>query len=192
MHKVSDLKGLKIHIKTSKVLESQIKALGANPLEIPVYEVYTALQQGLLDGAESPVSSFHKQKLYEVQKHLTISNHGYAGYAVIANKKFWDERPDDIRETLALAMKETTDFQRDLAQKENDDALAKVMASNTTEVYVLSDRERTAWQRALLPVYQEFDSVIGNYLIRSVGHAAQQLKKEQDAAKQKKKAGTGK
>jgi len=192
MHKVSDLKGLKIRIKSSKVLESQIKALGANPQEMHVNEVYTALQQGLLDGAEYPVSIFHKQKLFEVQKNLTISNHGYVGYAVIVNKKFWDDLPGDIRETLALAMKETTNFERDLAQKENDDALANVIANTATEVYVLSDRERTSWQRALLPVYQEFDSVIGNYLIRSVGHAAQQLKKEQDAAKQKGKAGTKK
>jgi C4-dicarboxylate-binding protein DctP len=192
MRKVSDLKGLKIHIRSSKVLESQIRAFGANPQEMPANEVYTALQQGLLNGAENPVSSFYKQKLFEVQKNLTISNHGYVGYAVIVNKKFWDELPADIRETLTLAMKEATDFERDLAQKENDDALAKVTASNMTEVHVLSDSERTAWQRALLPVYQEFDSVIGNYLIRSVASAASLVKKEKDAAKQKNRAGTRK
>jgi len=192
MHTVADLKGLKIHVRPSKVLESQIKALGASPQEIPDNEVYTALQQGDLDGAENTVSNFHKQKLYEVQKHLTISNHGYAGYAVIVNKKFWDELPEDMREILTLAINETTDFERDLAQKENEDALANVSENPATEVYVLSDRERIAWQRALLPVYQEFDSVIGNYLIRSVARVAQQLKKEQDAAKLKKKASTKK
>jgi C4-dicarboxylate-binding protein DctP len=192
MRSVADLKGLKIHIRPSKILESQIKALGANPQEMPDNDVYTALQEGILDGAENPVSSFHKQKLYEVQKHLTISNHGYVGYAVIVNKKFWDDLPDDIRETLTLAINETTDFERELAEKENDDALASLNASDSTQVYVLSDRERTSWQRALLPVYQEFDSVIGSYLIRSVGHVAQQIKKEQDAAKQKKKTGTKK
>ena len=192
MHSVADLKGLKIHIRPSKVLESQIKALGANPQEMPDNEVYTALLQGDLDGAENPISNFHKHKLYEVQKHLTISNHGYAGYAVIVKKKFWDELPEDIREILTLAMNEATDIERDLAQKENDDALANVSANPATEVYVLSDRERIAWQRALLPVYQEFDSVIGNYLIRSVARVAQQLKKEQDAAKLKRKASTKK
>ena len=192
MHSVADLKGLKIHAHPSKVLVSQIKALGARPQEIPDSEVYSALQQGKLDGAENTASNFHKQKLHEVQKHLTISNHGYAGYAVIVNKKFWDELPEDIREILTLAMNETTDFERDLAQKENEDALAIVSANPATEVYVLSDRERIAWQRALLPVYQEFDSVIGNYLIRSVARVAQQLKKEQDADRKKHKAGTRK
>ncbi|MFZ5523039.1 MAG: DctP family TRAP transporter solute-binding subunit [Pseudomonadota bacterium] len=190
MHKVADLKGLKIRIQPSKVLESQIKALGANPQEMPDNEVYTALQQGLLDGAENPLSSFNKQKLFEVQKHLTISNHGYVGYAVIVNKKFWDDLPDDIREVLTLAMNEATGFERDLAQRENDNALANVTANPATEVYVLSDRERIAWQRALLPVYQEFDSVIGNYLIRSVAATASLVKKEKDAAMQKKKSGT--
>jgi len=192
MHSVTNLKGLKIHIQPSKILESQIKTLGAIPQEMPDIEVYTAMQEGLLDGAENPVSNFQKQKLNEVQKHLTISNHGYVGYAVIANKKFWDDLPDDIRETLTLAVNETTDFEREVAQKENDDALANLTAGNETEVYVLSDRERTSWQRALLPVYQEFDKEIGSYLIRSVGHVAQQLKKEQDAAKQKKKSGAKK
>jgi len=192
MHKVADLKGLKIRIQSSKVLESQIKALGATPQEMPVNDVYAALQQGLLDGAESPVSSFHKQKLFEVQKYLTISNHGYVGYAVIVNKRFWDDLPDDLRDALVLAIQETTNFERDLAQKENDDALANVIANNATKVYVLSDRERTAWQQALLPVYQEFDSVIGNYLIRSVAGTAAQVKKEKDAAMQKKKSGTRK
>jgi len=190
MHTVADLKGLKIRIHTSKVLESQIKALGANPEEMPDNELYTALQQGILDGAENPVSSFQAQKLYEVQKHLTISNHGYVGYAVVVNKSFWDELPDDIRETLTRAMQDATDFERDLAQKANDDALANVTANNATEVYVLSERERTAWQRALLPVYQEFDSVIGSYLIRSVAATASLVKKEKDAAKKKKQAGT--
>ena len=189
MHTVADLKGLKIRIiHSSRVLESQIKALGAIPQEIPDSENYTAMQQGLLDGAENPVSNFHEQKLYEVQKHLTISNHGYLGYAVITSKNFWDGLPGNIQEILMLAMKEATDLERDLAQKSNEDALASVTANNATEVYTLSERERTAWQRALLPVYQEFDSVIGNYLIRSVASTASQVKKEQDAARKKSKA----
>ncbi len=192
MHSVSDLKGLKIHISPSKVLESQIKALGAEPQLLPANDIYSALQQGLLDGAENPVSTFHKQKLNEVQKHLTISNHGYVGYAVIVSKKFWDDLPEDIRVILELAMKEATDFERGLAQKENADALSNMIASSSTEVYVLSDRERTAWQRALLPVYQQFDRVIGNYLIRSVASTASQLKKEKDAANKKKKSNINK
>lgn len=188
MRKVADLKGLKLGIQPSKVLEAQMKALGASPQQMAVGEVYSALQQGITDGAEYPVSDFYTQKLHEVQKHLTISNHGYLGYAVIANKKFWDDLPADIRDALMLAMKEATLFERDLAQQENDAALGYVIAANTTEVHILSPNERTAWHRTLLPVYQEFENVIGNYLIRSVGHTAAQVKQELGAAKPKGKA----
>lgn len=182
MHTVADLNGLKMRIQSSKVLEAQMKALGMHPQEMAFSEVYSALQQGIVDGAENPVSNFYTQKMHEVQKHLTISNHGYLGYAVIVNKAFWDELPADIREALKQAMKEATEFEREIAEKENDDALAKVIAAKTTEVYTLTPRERTTWQLALLPVYQEFENVIGKYMIKSVAYTAQQVLKDQKAA----------
>jgi C4-dicarboxylate-binding protein DctP len=192
MHKVADLKGLTMRIQPSKVLEAQMTTLGANPQAMVSGEVYNAMQQGVVDGGENPVSDFHSRKLHQVQKHLTISNHGYLGYAVIVNKRFWEGLPADVREALTQSMDETTLFERDIAQKENDDALDNVIAANTTEVYVLSPRERISWHQALLPVYQEFENVIGKYLIRSVGYAAAQVKKERDAARPKGKTATKK
>ena len=90
---VDDFKGLKMRIQSSKVLEAQMRALGANPQVMAFSEVYTALQQGVVDGTENPVSNLYTQKMNEVQKHLTISGHGYLGYAVITNKKFWEGLP---------------------------------------------------------------------------------------------------
>ena len=188
MHTVRNLRRLKIRTQPSKVLAAQVKALGASAQQLPVSEVYASLHQGMVDGAENTVADFYTENLHEVQQHLTISNHGYLGYAVIVNKSFWDSLPIDIRTTLTQAMKETTTFERDIAQQINDNALTKVIAANTTNVYTLSPRQRTAWQRALLPVYQEFDRSIGNYLIRSVGYTAKQVKREQDRAKKKQKA----
>ncbi|MFZ2541476.1 MAG: DctP family TRAP transporter solute-binding subunit [Gallionella sp.] len=188
MHKVTDLKGLRMGIQSSKVLEAQMKAFGMAPQVTSPSKVYSALQQRAIDGTENPVSDFYAQKLYEVQTHLTISNHGYLGYAVIANKTFWAGLPADIRDTLMQAMNEATLFERDFAQKENDEALTNVMAGNTTEVYVLSPRERTTWQRASLPVYQEFEKTIGSNLIKGVARIANQIKKEQDATKTKGKS----
>ena len=188
MHTVADLSGLKVRIQSSKVLEAQMKALGMKPQVMAFNEVYSALQQGVVDGAENPVSNFYTQKMHEVQKHLTISNHGYLGYAVVVNKKFWDELPGGIREALTQSMKEATAFEREIAEKANEDALAQVIAANTTEVYTLAPRERTTWQLALLPVYQEFENVIGKYLIKSVAYTAQQVLKEQNEANPKVKA----
>jgi C4-dicarboxylate-binding protein DctP len=122
-----------------------------------------------------------------VQQHLTISNHGYLGYAVIVNKNFWDDLPIDIRTTLTQAINETTIFEREVAQQANDDALAKLAATSTINVYTLSPGQRTSWQRALLPVYQQFDRSIGNYLIKSIGRTAKIVKREQDRARKKQK-----
>ncbi len=179
MHKVADFSGLKMRIQSSKVLGAQMKALGANPQVMAFSEVYTALQQGVVDGTENPVSNFYTQKMHEVQQHMTMSNHGYLGYAVIVNKSFWDGLPAGIRSELTRAMQEATAFERETAQKDNDDALAKVIAAKTTTVYQLTAAERAEWQRTLLPVHREFESVIGADLIQNVYATAAQVEKEQ-------------
>ena len=185
MHNVSDFAGLKMRIQSSKVLAAQMKALGANPQVMAFSEVYTALQQGVVDGTENPVSNFNTQKMNEVQKHMTMSNHGYLGYAVIVNKGFWEGLPADIRSELTEAMKEATVFERDIAQKDNDDALAKVIAAKTTTVYELTPAERAEWQKALTPVHKEFESSIGADLIQSVYNTAAEVAKEHAATKKK-------
>jgi C4-dicarboxylate-binding protein DctP len=187
MHSVADFKGLKMRIQSSKVLDAQMKTLGAIPQVMAFSEVYSALQQGVVDGTENPVSNFYTQKMNEVQKHMTMSNHGYLGYAVVTNKKFWDGLPADIRSALTAAMKEATAFERDIAQQENDDALEKVRAAKTTEVYMLPESERAAWVKALLPVHAEFESVIGKDLIQSAYDAAAPVEKAQQPVSKKKK-----
>ncbi|MGB8518484.1 MAG: TRAP transporter substrate-binding protein [Gallionella sp.] len=182
MHKVADFSGLKMRIQSSKVLGAQMKALGANPQVMAFSEVYTALQQGVVDGTENPVSNFYTQKMHEVQSHMTLSNHGYLGYAVIVNKKFWEGLPADVRSALDQAMKEATVYERDIAQKDNDDALAKVIAAKTTTVYQLTAAERAEWQKTLLPVQKEFESVIGADLIASANATGVQVEKEQASA----------
>jgi C4-dicarboxylate-binding protein DctP len=180
---VDDFKGLKMRIQSSKVLDAQMKALGANPQVMAFSEVYTGLQQGVVDGTENPVSNLYTQKMHEVQKHLTISDHGYLGYAVIVNKKFWEGLPKDIRATLEQAMKEATEYERDIAQKENDEALAKVKAAGTTEVYVLPLEGRLAWHKVLLPVHEQFMDVIGKDTIHGIYTIAAQVEKEKAAKK---------
>ncbi len=177
MHSVEDMKGLKMRIQSSKVLEAQMKALGANPQVMAFSEVYSALQQGVVDGTENPMSNLYTQKMHEVQKHLTLSDHGYLGYAVIVNKKFWDDLPADLRTTLDKAMKDTTVFERKIAQEENDEALARVKAAGTTQVFLLPYRDRVVWQKALLPVHKEFEEKIGRDFIQAAYRTATQVEK---------------
>src|SRR4051794_11321955 len=118
-----DFRGLKMRIQSSKVLEAQMRALGAIPQVLAFSEVYQALQTGVVDGSENTPSNMYTQKMHEVQKYTTLSNHGYIGYAVITNKKFWDGLPADVRGELEKAMTEATVYTNEIAQKENDEAL---------------------------------------------------------------------
>jgi C4-dicarboxylate-binding protein DctP len=164
----ADYKGLKMRIQSSKVLGDQMKALGAIPQVMAFSEVYQALQTGVVDGTENPPSNFYTQKMQEVQKYLAVTDHGYLGYAVIVNKKFWDGLPADIRTTLEGAMKEATKYANDIAKKENDDALEAVRKSGKTEILTLTAEQKAALKKALLPVHKENESRIGKETIAEV------------------------
>ncbi len=146
----ADYKGLKMRIQSSKVLGDQMKALGSIPQVMAFSEVYQALQTGVVDGTENPPSNFYTQKMQEVQKYLALTDHGYLGYAVIANKKFWDGLPADVRTTLTGAMKDATKFANDIAQKENDEALEAVRKSGKTQILTLTVAQRAEMKKALV------------------------------------------
>ena len=103
-----------------------------------------------------------------MQKYLTVSDHGYIGYGIITNQKFWDGLPADIRQKLEEAMNEATAYNNEIAQKDNDDALAAIQASGRTEILQLSPAEKAEWRKALLPVHKEMESRIGAPLIAQI------------------------
>jgi C4-dicarboxylate-binding protein DctP len=164
----ADLKGKKMRIQSSKVLEEQMRALGSLPQVMAFSEVYQALQTGVVDGTENPISNLYTQKMFEVQKHLSLTEHGYLGYAVIVNKKFWDGLPADVRGQLETAMKDATVFANKIAKEQNDKDLASVKASGKTEVHVPTKEERMAFKKALIPVHKKMESRIGKDIIESV------------------------
>ena len=163
-----DVKGLKMRIQSSNVLDAEIRALGGLPQKMAFSEVYQGLQTGVVDGTENPPSNFYTQKMHEVQKFLTLTDHGVIEYAVIANKPFWDGLPADIRTTLEGAMKDATKFANDIAKKENDDALEGVRKSGKTEVITLTAAQKAEWKKALVPVHREMESRIGKDIIQEV------------------------
>jgi len=168
LRKPEDFKGLKMRIQSSKVLDSQMRALGAIPQVMAFSEVYQALQTGVVDGTENPVSNLYTQKMHEVQKYMTMSDHGYLGYAVIVNKKFWDGLPADLRTILEGAMKDATRYANDLAQKKNDEDLELVRKSGKTQIIKLTPQEKLEWKKALIKVHREHESKIGADLIHAI------------------------
>ena len=168
LHTPADFKGLKMRIQSSKVLDAQMRALGANPQVLAFSEVYQALQTGVVDGTENPPSNMYTQKMHEVQKHVTVSNHGYLGYAVIVNKKFWDGLPPEIRAQLEKAMREATTFEKAIAQRDNDQALDAIKKAGKTQIYTLTVQEQAEWRKALAPVQKAMEGRIGKDLISAI------------------------
>lgn len=167
----ADLKGKKFRIQSSKVLEEQMRELKAIPQVMPFSEVYQALQTGVVDGTENPISNFYTQKMNEVQKYLTITDHGYLGYAVIVNKKFWDGLPADIRAQLETAMKDATDYANKMAKSSNEKDLESVKATGKTEVTTLTTEQREAFKKALVPVHAKMAGRIGKETVDAVHQA---------------------
>ncbi|WP_245182365.1 TRAP transporter substrate-binding protein [Glaciimonas immobilis] len=168
LHLPSDFKMLKMRVQSSKVLDVQMRALGAYPQALAFSDVVEALKTGAVDGTENPPSNLYTQKMYEVQKNITVSNHGYLGYVVIVNKKFWDGLPWDIRAALTQAMAEATKYGNKIAQDENTAALARIKKTGKTAIYYLNDDEGAAWKAALLPIQKGMEARIGKELIDAV------------------------
>ena len=163
-----DMKGLKMRIQSSKVLEAEMRALGALPQVLAFSEVYQAMQTGVVDGNENTVSNVYTQKMNEVQKFLSQTDHGYIGYAVIVNKKFWDGLPADLRTMLETAMKETSAYVRGIAKKENDDALEEIRKTGRTQIIPISAEEKKAWKKALIGVHKEMEGRVGKDVIQAI------------------------
>lgn len=173
IHSPSDMKGLKMRINSSKVNAAIMKSVGAQPQSLAFSEVYQALQTGVVDGTEGPLSNLYTQKQYEVQKHVTLSYHTISNYVVVANKKFWDGLPAPIRSTLETAIKDATAFNDSVAEKDEAAALAAIKASGKSTVYTPTAAEMDAWTKAMIPVHTEMaDRVGGKAFIDSVRAAS--------------------
>ncbi len=160
-----DVLGLKMRIQSSKVIEAQMAALGALPQVTAFSEAYQALSSGVVDGTENPPANMLTQKMYEVQKHATLTHHGYLGYAVIANKAFWEGLPPEIRAALERALAETTPYELEIAKAENEEALAEMKRLGTTAFHEPTPDELEAWKAALMPVHKEMAGRVGQGLI---------------------------
>ncbi|WP_019644762.1 TRAP transporter substrate-binding protein [Novispirillum itersonii] len=165
--KVADFQGQKMRIQSSKVLDAQMRALGALPQVMAFSEVYQALQTGVVDGTENPPSNMFTQKMHEVQKYATVSNHGYLGYAVIVNKAFWDGLPGEVRTNLEKAMSESTAYANMIAEEENVKSLEGIKASGKTQIHVQTAEEAAEWKKALQPVREEMAGRVGKDLIEA-------------------------
>jgi C4-dicarboxylate-binding protein DctP len=170
-----DLTGLKIRVQPSTVLQAQLRALHATPVVMDFSATFAALKAGTVDGAENPASNFYTQNMQDVQKYLTVTHHGYIGYAIVVNKKFWDGLPADVRATLERAMHDATIFNNDIALEANIDALEAIERTGKTQVIRLSPPERAEWKRAFTPIHHELEGTFSKSLIEAIHKETESL-----------------
>jgi len=169
----SDAKGQKFRIMSSKVLEAQFKAVGANPQMMPFSEVYSALAQHVIDGQENTISNIYTKKFYEVQSDMSITNHGYLGYLVVMSKKFWNSLPADLQANVKQAMAEATAKERVLANELNESQFAKIKEyadkTGKLKIHYLTKAQIQKWRDAVSPIYPQFydNKKIGKDLIEA-------------------------
>lgn len=168
LQKPEDFAGLKFRAQAGKVLEAQFQALGAGSATIAFGETYAALQQGTVDGTENTFNNMDTQKYQEVQKYMTVSEHGRLDYAIFVNKPFWEGMPEDIRALVEEALQEATELEWKLAAEENEKSRQNIIDSGKVEVLELTDEERAVIAEKLQPVYDEFGSVITDELLEGI------------------------
>lgn len=167
LHDPKDARGLKFRVQASSVLEAQFVALHANPRKMGFNEVYQGLQTGTVNGTENTWSNYESQKVNEVQKYFTESNHGLIDYMVITNAKFWSGLPPEIRTELEKIMAEVTVEVNKQAEALNQTAKQKIIDTHTSEIIQLAPEQRTAWREAMRPVWDKFSAQIGPDLIKA-------------------------
>lgn len=161
-----DLEGIKVRVQGGQVLASVYKTLGAGPLQLPFGELYTALEQGTVDGQVNTFSNIATKKLGDVQKYIT-TNWGATrvDYALLTNQKFWSGLNEETKKVIQGGIDKGTETARAQAEQLNQDAAETIKERGKMEIYELTDEERQVFIEALQPVYDEYSDEIGQDVI---------------------------
>lgn len=161
-----DFQGLKFRTQGGQVLEAIYKQLGAGSVSIPFNELYTALQQGTVDGQENTFSNIESKKFDEVQKYMTVLGHTRVDYLLATNTTFWNSLNDATKKLVMEAVQEGTKVARDSANKLNEDALKKLKERGNMEIYEVTKEDIEKFREALKPIYDEYTPIIGEDIIK--------------------------
>jgi tripartite ATP-independent transporter DctP family solute receptor len=163
-----DFHGLRFRIMPSKVIERQFRLLGGEPVVVSFDHVYRSLEKHEFDGQENTISNIYSKGFYKFQPYITISNHGYLGYAVIMNKSFWESLPKDIQQKITEAIQETTKWNLQQSKTQNEQELEKIKQNKSIHIYELSEEEKKRWERKFAPLYDQFTKEFGDKLLREI------------------------
>lgn len=166
-----DFVGLRMRIQASQVLAAQMRALGARAVTLPFSETRRALATGVVDGTENPLSNFWTQDMDKVQSDLSLTNHGYLGYAVVANQRLWYYLTPADRDLVNRALQDALAFANQMADTQNDKALVALRQAQTTRIHTLSEAQRNLMRQAVQPVHMELARRIGSDWLQTLNEA---------------------
>jgi len=159
-----DMKGLKIRVPGMKMYIALFKAMGADPTSMSFSEVFTALQQGTVDGQENPISVIYTTKLNEVQKYMTICNYSYDPIVLGVNKKLWDSIDKETQDIMKKAAVEAMELNVKLTREDEAKQLDE-MKKKGLQVNVLTPEQIKVFQASVTSVYKEQEPIIGKALL---------------------------
>ncbi len=155
-----DLKGVKIRVYPTPIMVDLYETLGASPTPIAFPEIYTALQQGVIDATDCSLDSSYASKQYEVAKYLTMTNHIHGWFVLVANKKWFDSLSEDIQKLVSEGFKKyALDARR--AAKEYDENILNIYKEAGVKVKFLTDEERQEFKKATETIHKKYQSKIG-------------------------------
>ena len=163
-----DFENQSFRIMPGPVLKQQFTLLGGKPVTTSFTDVYHSLESNKVDGQENTISNIYSKGLYQFQPYLTLSNHGFLGYAVVVNKDFWDTLPADIQVQIEEAIKETTLWNMDESSKMNEIQLQGMKNIPSLNIYELPAQSKKHWVERFEPLYQEVENEIGTDLIEII------------------------
>lgn len=164
---VEDFRGLKIRTMQNEVHIDAFKALGANPSPMPLSELFSAMETGVVDGQENPLATIETNKYDEVQKHLSLTEHVYTPFVFLVSKKFWDELPSADRNIIRDAARQAGLYQREENRKANRDALAR-LEERGMKVNRPSTAEREGMEEKVRTVIERYTQKYGDQLVEEM------------------------
>ncbi len=163
--------GLRMRVQASRVIAEQMRALGAQPVTLAFSETRRALAAGVVDGTENPISNFWTQDMHEVQTDLSLTEHGYLGYALVVNQRFWLSMTEPDRNLVGQAVREALIYGNTIADAENDKALAALRQAGTTRIHRPTPSQRARLRKAVEGVHQGLTKRIGPQWMEAVRDA---------------------
>ena len=166
IRKPEDMKGLKIRVMEQPIYIEMIKALGGNPTPMAFGELFTALQQGVVDGQENPAAHIYTARFFEVQKYISLTAHTYSAEPMLVSLAAWNKLPKDLQEKIQSAANESRDWQRDLCRQLEEGYWTKIQESGKSEIN--RDVDKKAFADATRGVWAMFEKKVGKENIEKI------------------------